>query len=69
MTHWASHDPRRTGRTVPAALGCLDVVAERLLGHVQAGVEGVYNRHVDDAQRRGWLTRLPRHLEGLAAAG
>lgn len=67
VTHWAPHDLRRTGRTMLAALDCPDDVAEALLGHMQAGVKGVYNRHGYDKQRRVWLKRLSAHLESLMA--
>ncbi|AKZ28031.1 alpha/beta hydrolase [Ralstonia solanacearum] len=68
VTHWAPHDLRRTGRTMLTALGCPTDVAESILGHMLPGVEGVYNRHTYDRERREWLTRLDAHLEALAAA-
>lgn len=48
-----------------AATGCPAEVAEAILGHLPPGVQGVYNRHGYDAERRLWLTRL---AERLAAA-
>ncbi len=66
VTRWSPHDLRRTGRTMLAALDCPDSVGEALLGHVQAGVRGIYNRHGHDKQRRIWLSRLSTHLERLA---
>ena len=65
---WAPHDLRRTVRTQLAALGCSAEVAEAVLGHIQPGVEGVYNRHHYDAERRHWLTRLADAWEAAAAA-
>lgn len=65
VTHWAPHDLRRTSRTLLAALGCPDAVAEAALGHMQAGIKGVYNRHSYDNERREWITRLDQHLESL----
>jgi integrase len=65
VTHWAPHDLRRTSRTLLAALGCPDAVAEATLGHMQAGIRGVYNLHSYDRERREWVTRLDRHLESL----
>lgn len=67
LAHWAPHDLRRTGRTMLASLGCPAEVAEAILGHLQPGVAGVYNRHSYDAERRVWLTRLAERLEQLAA--
>lgn len=64
---WSAHDLRRTVRTQLAALGCPADVAEAVLGHIQPGVEGVYNRHGYDAERREWLTRLAECWEQAAA--
>jgi integrase len=67
LAHWAPHDLRRTARTMLAGLGCPTEVAEAILGHLQPGVKGVYNRHGYDAERRVWLTRLAERLESLAS--
>jgi len=66
VTHWSPHDLRRTGRTMLASLDCPNDVAEALLGHMQEGIRGVYNRYAYDKQRRFWLNRLSAHLEQLA---
>ena len=66
VTHWSVHDLRRTGRTQLAALGCRDEIAEAVLGHMPAGIAGVYNLHRYDAERRDWLTKLSEHYERLA---
>ena len=68
VEHWSPHDLRRTTRTILAAMGCPDSVAEAILGHMQGGVSGTYNRHQYDAERRHWLTLLSQRLEALAAA-
>lgn len=65
VTHWSPHDLRRTGRTLLAQLGCPTDVAESILGHIQPGIQGTYNLHKYDAERRVWLTKLAEHLEGL----
>ncbi|HDR9868541.1 TPA: DUF4102 domain-containing protein [Burkholderia cenocepacia] len=65
VTRWAPHDLRRTARTLLASLGCPREVGETILGHVLPGVEGIYNRHTYDAEKRVWLTRLSDHLESL----
>ena len=67
VTHWAPHDLRRTARTLLASMGCPDSVAEAVLGHMQPGIKGVYNRHSYDKERREWLTRLDARLEEIAA--
>lgn len=68
VTHWSPHDLRRTVRTMLAALGCSNEVAESVLGHLLPGVQGVYNLHAYDKERREWLTRLDGHIEALAAS-
>jgi len=65
VTHWALHDLRRTSRTSLASPGCPREVGEVILGHMMPGVEGVYNRHSYDEERRNWLQRLSEHLEEL----
>jgi integrase len=68
VTRWAPHDLRRSGRTLLAALGCPDDVAEAVIGHMPPGLKGVYNLHKYDKERRLWLTRLSDHLESLVTA-
>lgn len=65
VTHWTPHNLRRTSRTMLAALGCPEEVAEAVLGHLPTVIVGTYNAHTYDAERRQWLTRLARHLEVL----
>jgi integrase len=67
VTHWSPHDLRRTGRTGLSAMGCPTDVAEAILGHVQPGIQGVYNAHKYDAERRHWLARWSALLELLIA--
>lgn len=67
VTMWAPHDLRRTVRTMLAAMGCPDEVGEAVIGHMQHGIKGVYNRHAYDAERRLWLTRVSERLEVLSA--
>lgn len=67
VSHWAPHDLRRTVRTLLASMGCPTEAAESILGHMLPGVQGVYNRHTYDRERREWLERLSAKLESLAA--
>lgn len=69
VINWGPHDLRRTVRTQLAAMGCPHEVAEAVLGHVQPGVAGVYNRHHYDPEKRHWLSLLDERLEKLAAYG
>jgi len=45
LQHWWIHDLRRTSRTLMPAAGVPDVAAELVLGHIQGGVQAIYNRH------------------------
>jgi integrase len=45
LAPWTLHDLRRTARSLMARAGVLPHVAELTLGHVQHGVQGVYDRH------------------------
>jgi integrase len=45
MPNWTLHDLRRTARSLMSRAGIRPDVAERVLGHVMGGVEGVYDRH------------------------
>jgi integrase len=45
VTNWTIHDLRRTARSLMSRAGVPREHAERCLGHVIGGVEGVYNKH------------------------
>jgi integrase len=45
VTGWTLHDLRRTARSLMSRSGVPSEHAERCLGHVIGGVEGVYDRH------------------------
>jgi integrase len=45
VSGWTVHDLRRTARSLMARAGVQPHVAERVLGHVVAGVEATYDRH------------------------
>ena len=45
MPHWQLHDLRRTARSLMSRAGVSPHIAERVLGHVIPGVEGIYDRH------------------------
>ncbi len=42
---WVIHDLRRTARSLMSRAGVRPDIAERVMGHAIAGVEGVYDRH------------------------
>jgi len=55
---WTPHDLRRTARSLMARAGVSDTVAERVLGHAIAGVQGIYNRHAYDQEKAQALVAL-----------
>ena len=65
--HWSPHDLRRTARTGLAAEGIIAEIAERVVGHVQTGIIGVYDHHRYDQEKRAaleaWERRLLRIVE------
>ena len=40
-------------------------VAERVLGHVLPGVEGIYDRHDYKAEKAAALQKLANHIEAI----
>ena len=61
VTGWTLHDLRRTARSLMSRAGVTSEHAERVLGHVQPGVEGIYNRH----QYRNEKAQALKALAGL----
>jgi integrase len=58
VPHWVLHDLRRTARSLMSRAGVRPDIAERVLGHVQQGVEGIYDRHDYRAEKADALKRL-----------
>jgi integrase len=65
LPHWTLHDLRRTAKTLTARAGVRPDISERVLGHVIAGVEGVYDRHDYEAEKRDALERLAAMVERI----
>lgn len=65
MGQWWIHDLRRTARTIMAATGVSDVVAELVLGHVQKGIQAVYNRHSYFEEKAEALDKLAEKLTDI----
>jgi integrase len=57
---WTLHDARRSARSLMARAGVISEHAERVLGHVIAGVEGVYNQHAYAPEKAAALAKLAR---------
>ena len=62
---YAPHDFRRTARTMLAKMGCPFEVGEAILSHALPGVSAVYNLHEYDNEKRAWLKKLERHINGV----
>ena len=62
---WTIHDLRRTARSLMARAGVRPDVAERVLGHVIAGVEGVYDRHSYRDEKADALARLATMINSI----
>lgn len=62
---WVLHDIRRTARSLLSRAGVQPHVAERVLGHVIAGVEGVYDRHSYSDEKRDALEKLAALLDKI----
>jgi hypothetical protein len=60
LPDWRLHDLRRTAKTLMARAGVRPDISERVLGHVIAGIEGVYDRY-------GYVEEKRAALEALAA--
>lgn len=65
VTGWTLHDLRRTARTLMSRAGVRPDVAERVLGHVIHGVEGIYDRHSYLDEKRDALERLAALVERI----
>ena len=65
MPHWTIHDLRRTARSLMAAAGVPEKHAERILGHVQQGVVGIYDRHAYLDEKADALLRLSNRIRDI----
>jgi integrase len=64
---WTLHDLRRTSRSLMSRAGVRPDIAERVLGHVIAGVEGIYDRHKYDDEKAEALQRLGDLIRSIVA--
>jgi len=62
---WRFHDLRRTCRSLLAETGVDRHIAERVLGHVLSGIEGIYDRHSYRDEKGDALRRLANHIESI----
>lgn len=64
VAHWTQHDLRRTAETLMARAGVGDV-GDRVLGHTQRGVRGIYDRHDYKAEKADALRKLAALIDGI----
>ena len=60
---WVLHDLRRTARSLMSRAGVQSDIAERVLGHAQQGVKGVYDRHDYADEKAHALRKLAGLIE------
>jgi integrase len=65
MPRWTLHDLRRTARSLMSRAGVRPDLAERVMGHAIAGVEGVYDRHSYRDEKADALRRLAALVDGI----
>jgi integrase len=65
VTGWRIHDLRRTSRSLLSRAGVRPDIAERVMGHAIAGVEGVYDRHSYRDEKADALRKLAALIEGI----
>jgi integrase len=65
MSRWTLHDLRRTSRTLMSRAKVASEHAERVLGHVIGGVEGIYDRHEYLDEKRAALEALAATVESI----
>jgi integrase len=65
IPNWTLHDLRRTAKTLMARAGVRPDISERVLGHVIAGVEGTYDRHSYEDEKRDALEKLAAMIERI----
>lgn len=66
---WVVHDLRRTARSLMARAGVRSDIAERTLGHVIPGVEGVYDRYAYGKEKGEALEALAALVERILQGG
>jgi integrase len=65
MEQWTIHDLRRTARSLMSRAGVRPDVGERVLGHVQGGVLGIYDRHSYREEKAHALKALAALIESI----
>ena len=67
LPHFVNHDLRRTLRTGLSKLRIDRDIREAVLAHTRPGVEGVYDRHDYQAEKKDALERWAAYVRDLAS--
>jgi integrase len=62
---WTLHDCRRTARSLMSRAGVRPDIAERVLGHVQPGVQATYDRHAYREEKAQALKMLAGLIDNI----
>jgi integrase len=65
VTGWTIHDLRRTARSLMSRAGVQPHIAELTLGHVQRGVQAIYDRHSYTEEKAIALRQLADLIDGV----
>jgi integrase len=65
FAEWRTHDLRRTAKTGMASLGILPDISERVLNHVQKGLDAVYNKYQYLPERKEALAKWGEYIQEL----
>ena len=65
VAHFTLHDLRRTARSLMSRAGVRPDIAERVLGHAQGGVLGIYDRHQYRDEKAHALNALAGLIETI----
>jgi integrase len=65
VTGWTLHDLRRTARSLMSRVGVSSEHAERVLGHIIPGIEGIYDRFGYDNEKASALLKLAALIETI----
>jgi integrase len=65
VAHWVLHDLRRTARSLMSRAGVRPDLAERVMGHAIAGVEGIYDRFSYRDEKADALARLANLVDSI----
>ena len=66
---WTPHDLRRTAATHMTALGHDRLIVDRVLGHKDTSIAGIYDRHAYWAERVNALDAWAEHLRKIVEVG